>query len=354
MKNCSSMRKSLKELAWNVTEEVYRADPAYSYSTLAKFDREGFNKLDSLFDKVESPSLLFGSIVDTILTDGYDAFEKLFYVAEFPELTDKVKVIVEALFGEYKNTYSSLNSIPNDIIISYTESFEYQRNWKPDTRAKVIKEQGSEYYSLLYLSMDKKIVSTQTYQDAVTCVEQLKSSDATKWYFMEDSPFDDTIERLYQLKFKGEFDDIPLRIMADLIIVDHANKIIYPCDLKTSYKNEWDFYKSFYEWRYFIQSQLYAEIIRQNIAMDPYFKDFTIANYRFIVVCNKSRTPLVWEYKDTFCASDIVYGKNGQYVCRNWRNLVKELHYYLTKQPAVPIDINVTIPNDIVRYLNNE
>lgn len=354
MKNCSSMRKSLKELAWNVTEEVYRADPAYSYSTLAKFDREGFNKLDSLFDKVESPSLLFGSIVDTILTDGYDAFEKLFYVAEFPELTDKVKVIVEALFGEYKNTYSSLNSIPNDIIISYTESFEYQRNWKPDTRAKVIKEQGSEYYSLLYLSMDKKIVSTQTYQDAVTCVEQLKSSDATKWYFMEDSPFDDTIERLYQLKFKGEFDGIPLRIMADLIIVDHANKIIYPCDLKTSYKNEWDFYKSFYEWRYFIQSQLYAEIIRQNIAMDPYFKDFTIANYRFIVVCNKSRTPLVWEYKDTFCASDIVYGKNGQYVCRNWRNLVKELHYYLTKQPAVPIDINVTIPNDIVRYLNNE
>lgn len=354
MKNCSSMRKSLKELAWNVTEETYRADPAYSYSTLAKFDREGFNKLDSLFDKVESPSLLFGSIVDTILTDGYDAFEKLFYVAEFPELTDKVKVIVEALFGEYKNTYSSLNSIPNDIIISYTESFEYQRNWKPDTRAKVIKEQGSEYYSLLYLSMDKKIVSTQTYQDAVTCVEQLKSSDATKWYFMEDSPFDDTIERLYQLKFKGEFDGIPLRIMADLIIVDHANKIIYPCDLKTSYKNEWDFYKSFYEWRYFIQSQLYAEIIRQNIAMDPYFKDFTIANYRFIVVCNKSRTPLVWEYKDTFCASDIVYGKNGQYVCRNWRNLVKELHYYLTKQPAVPIDINVTIPNDIVRYLNNE
>lgn len=348
------MRKSLKELAWDVTEEVYRADPAYSYSTLAKFDREGFNKLDSLFDKVESPSLLFGSIVDTILTDGYDAFEKLFYVAEFPELTDKVKVIVEALFGEYKNTYNSLNSIPNDIIISYTESFEYQRNWKPDTRAKVIKEQGSEYYSLLYLSMDKKIVSTQTYQDAVTCVEQLKSSDATKWYFMEDSPFDDTIERLYQLKFKGEFEGIPLRIMADLIIVDHAKKIIYPCDLKTSYKNEWDFYKSFYEWRYFIQSQLYAEIIRQNIEMDPYFKDFTIANYRFIVVCNKSRTPLVWEYRDTFCMSDSVYGKNGQYVCRNWRNLVKELHYYLTQQPAVPININVTSPNDIVRYLNNE
>lgn len=244
------MRKSLKDIAWNVSEEVYRADSAYSYSTIAKFDREGFDKLETLFDKVESPSLLFGSVVDTLLTDGYEAFEKLFYVAEFPELTDKVKLIVEALFGEYKSTYNSLNKIPNDIIIAYTESFEYQRNWKPETRAKVIRDQGGEYYSLLYLSADKRVISTQLYQDAMECVAQLKSSDATKWYFMDDSPFDDSIERCYQLKFKGEYEGIKLRGMMDLCVVDHKNKIIYPCDLKTSYKSEWNFYKSFYEWRY--------------------------------------------------------------------------------------------------------
>lgn len=348
------MRKSLKDISWLVTEETYRADKAYSYSTLAKFDREGFEKLETLFDKVDSPSLLFGSIVDTLLTDGYDAFEKLFFVADFPEVTDKVKIIVDALFGEYKNTYSTLNQIPNDIIIAYTESFEYQKNWKPDTRAKVIKEQGNEYYSLLYLAGDKRVIGTALYQDAMACVDKLKSSDATKWYFMDDSPFDDTTERLYQLKFKGGYDGINLRIMADLIVVDHKHKIIYPCDLKTSYKTEWNFYKSFYEWRYFIQAQLYAEIIRQNIENDEYFKDFTIAPYRFIVVCNKTKCPLVWEYADTFCTTDIIYGKQGQYVCRNWRNIVKELHYYLTETPTVPQGINVTIPNDLIKYLNNE
>lgn len=348
------MRKSLKDIAWNVSEEVYRADSAYSYSTIAKFDREGFDKLETLFDKVESPSLLFGSVVDTLLTDGYEAFEKLFYVAEFPELTDKVKLIVEALFGEYKNTYKSLNKIPNDIIITYTDSFEYQRNWKPETRAKVIREQGGEYYSLLYLSADKRVISTQLYQDAMECVAQLKSSDATKWYFMDDSPFDDSIERCYQLKFKGEYDGIKLRGMMDLCVIDHKNKIIYPCDLKTSYKSEWNFYKSFYEWCYFEQAMLYAELLKQNIDKDPYFKDFKIANYRFIVICNRTKTPLVWEYKDTFCTTDITYGKNDKYVCRNWRNVVKELHYYLTENPIVPIGINVTIPNDIIKYLNNE
>ena len=31
--------KKLSDVAWNVTEEEYRADPALSYSTLSRFDR---------------------------------------------------------------------------------------------------------------------------------------------------------------------------------------------------------------------------------------------------------------------------------------------------------------------------
>ena len=40
--------KELKDISWQVDESTYRADPALSYSTLAKFEREGFNKLDHL------------------------------------------------------------------------------------------------------------------------------------------------------------------------------------------------------------------------------------------------------------------------------------------------------------------
>ena len=243
------VKKSLKDISWLVSEDVYRADPAYSYSTIAKFDREGFDKLDSLFDKVESPSLLFGSCVDTLLTDGQEAFDERFFVADFPEISDTIKKIVDILFDTYSGTYNNLDEMPNKVIIPIIDENSYQTNWKPETRCKVIKEKGCEYYGLKYLAKDKTIITTALYQDVLDCVDKLKTSEATKWYFMDDNPFDD-IERLYQLKFKGEYDGIPLRIMADLIIVDYKNKIIYPCDLKTSYKNEWDFYKSFYEWRY--------------------------------------------------------------------------------------------------------
>ena len=35
------MMKSIKELSWNVTEEEYRKDPAISYSTLSRFEKDG-------------------------------------------------------------------------------------------------------------------------------------------------------------------------------------------------------------------------------------------------------------------------------------------------------------------------
>lgn len=241
--------KDLKRISWVCSEEEYRADPAYSYSILAKYNREGFNKLDSLFDKVESPSLTFGSAVDSLVTGGEEEFNERFFVADFPEIQDSQKKLTEALYKGFGNNYQSLLEIPDSIIISYTEQFKFQLNWKPETRVKVLKENCSYYYNLLLVSEGKTVLDNNTYTDVMDCVDALKGSDATKWYFAKDNPIDG-INRYYQLKFKGEYKGIPLRIMADLIVVDTLNKAIYPCDLKTSSHYEWEFPKSFIEWGY--------------------------------------------------------------------------------------------------------
>ena len=343
-------RKSLKDISWQVSEEEYRADKAYSYSTLAKFDREGFENLDKLFDKVESPSLLFGSMVDTLLTDGETEYEKRFFVADFPVVSDTIKDIIKELHDLYGEECMNLTNISDEKILFVTDLHKYQQNWLPKTRVKSILEKGEQYYDLLHLSKDKTLVTVQQNQDARDCVNLLKTSSATKWYFEDDNPFDNSIERLYQLKFKGEFEGIPVRCMADLIIIDHKNKLIIPCDLKTSYKPEYNFYKSFIEWKYFVQSQLYAEIIKQNIQKDDYFKDFTITNYRFIVISNNTRNPLVWEYPDTWCMTDMVYGSNNQVKCKNWRSILKELDYYLKNESKTPM--GVKNHNNLLQWLN--
>lgn len=344
--------KSLRDISWQVSEEEYRADPALSYSTLARYEREGFNNLDKLFDRIETPSLTFGSAVDSIITGGQEEFDERFMVAEFPSMPDSIVKIIKSLYKQYAGTYRSLLNIPDSSIIRETEDQNYQMNWKPETRAKVIREKGTNYYNLLFVAGDRCIIDTQTYQDVVNAVRVLKESSSTKLYFADDNPFEPDIERLYQLKFKGEFDGITYRNMADLIIVNHKEKWVKPVDLKTSSHTEWDFYKSFVDWRYDIQARLYWSIIRQNMDKDEYFKDFKLLDYDFIVVNKRTLTPLVWNCPFTQAQGTLRFGNNSQIEMRSPFEIGKELNSYLTSRPKVPMGINETGTNNLKDWLN--
>ena len=344
--------KSLRDISWQVSEEEYRADPALSYSTLARYEREGFNNLDKLFDRIETPSLTFGSAVDSIITGGQEEFDERFMVAEFPSMPDSIVKIIKSLYKQYAGTYRSLLNIPDNSIIRETEDQNYQMNWKPETRVKVIREKGTDYYNLLFVAGDRCIIDTQTYQDVVNAVRVLKESSSTKLYFADDNPFEPDIERLYQLKFKGEFDGITYRNMADLIIVNHKEKWVKPVDLKTSSHTEWDFYKSFVDWRYDIQARLYWSIIRQNMDKDEYFKDFKLLDYDFIVVNKRTLTPLVWNCPFTQAQGTLRFGNNSQIEMRSPFEIGKELNSYLTSRPKVPMGINETGTNNLRDWLN--
>lgn len=344
--------KSLRDISWQVSEKGYRADPALSYSTLARYEREGFNNLDKLFDRIETPSLTFGSAVDSIITGGQEEFDERFMVAEFPSMPDSIVKIIKSLYKQYAGTYRSLLNIPDSSIIRETEDQNYQMNWKPETRAKVIREKGTDYYNLLFVAGDRCIIDTQTYQDVVNAVRVLKESSSTKLYFADDNPFEPDIERLYQLKFKGEFDGITYRNMADLIIVNHKEKWVKPVDLKTSSHTEWDFYKSFVDWRYDIQARLYWSIIRQNMDKDEYFKDFKLLDYDFIVVNKRTLTPLVWNCPFTQVQGTLRFGNNSQIEMRSPFEIGKELNSYLTSRPKVPMGINETGTNNLKDWLN--
>ena len=342
------MNKSLKEISWDVPEEVYRQDSALSYSTLAKFKRSGFNELEHLFDRIETPSLTFGSAVDSIITGGEDEFNSRFMVAEFPPVPDSIITIVKYLFESYNHDYRILENIPDKEIIEVASQFNYQNNWKPETRAKVIKERGSAYYRLLYLSRDKTILDTATNIDVRKAVEALRNSSTTRWYFAPDNPFE-SVERLYQLKFKATLNGIEYRCMADLLLIDYDKKEIIPIDLKTSGKPEWDFYKSFIDWSYQIQARLYWRIIRDNLDRDPYFKDFKLLDYRFIVVNRKTLIPLVWECEFTQQKGLI---KFNDVEFEDPEDIGKELHTYLTSNLSVPIGINLEGTNSLTEWLS--
>lgn len=123
-----------------------------------------------------------------------------------------------------------------------------------------------------------------------------------------------------------------------LIIVDYEEKKIIPLDLKTSGSSEWDFQHSFEKWCYMIQARLYWRLLRANLLKDPYFKDFTLENYRFIVVNKNTLTPLVWEFPLTDSVGTLVDKEGNEY--RDPFEIGKELQGYLNLRPEVPNGID--------------
>ena len=194
------------------------------------------------------------------------------------------------------------------------------------------------------------MVDTNTYQTALAMVKALKESPATGGFFADDDELS-PVRRYYQLKFKATIEDVGYRCMMDEVVADYEKKIIYPIDLKTSSIPEWEFEKSFIKWHYLIQAIMYYNILLNNVKKDPYFKDFTIDDYRFIVVNPKTLTPLVWKFPLTKERGPFIDDEGNE-----WPDpfvLGKELRTYLDCKPPVPIGINKDGVN-IIRCLRKK
>ena len=371
--------KSLNDIALPITEEEYRADGTMHYSTITTFERGGFYSIPTLFERKESPSLLFGSVLDCMITGTDAEFESLYYVADCPELVDKIASVVKALWGLYKTEYFSIYDIPDTVIIATLDEVDYGKSWKRETRVNKIKNEAcNEYYTLLTIAADKTLIPSAVYNDAMKCAAALHDSPATGPLFAPNNPFDG-IERLYQIKFRsyvkklgeGEYDIIsdntptvnaellkqeyvPFTSMMDLVYVDHNKKIILPVDLKTSSHYEAEFEKSFIDWQYSYQARSYIHNLCSALEKDDYFKDFKVLNYHFVVVNKKTCTPLVWEYEDTFDMNTLYYGRNNQIVCRHPFEAGIELNYYLTHpEVTIPLGVFINKPNSLTKKLKN-
>ena len=222
--------KTLYDISWQVSEPEYRADPALSYSTLSKYEREGrFNSLPTLFDRIETPSLTFGSMVDTLITGSEEEFKQQFIVIDDPGLTDSLKEITQILYSLHKEDGKRFEDIEDEELARIGKECNYYAGDRyASYRVKQIKENCKPYYNTL----------------------SLKTCERTAFYFADNDPFDTTIQRFYQLKFKHSFEGVDYRCMMDLAVVDNEKKTVQPTDLKTSSHNEWEFPKSFQQWRY--------------------------------------------------------------------------------------------------------
>ena len=343
--------KTLYDISWQVTEPVYRQDHALSQSTLSRYEREGFSKLDSLFEHVSTPSLTFGSVVDELITGDRQSFDKRFLVAEFPKLEAMEETAVNAIIERYGDKHKTMDTLQESDIVAVLDSCGFYTRWGTEKRvAKITSNACKDFYRLTACS-DKQIISQQDYDDAEACASALHGAPGTSVYFGQDS---EKVKRYYQLKFKGNIDGVDYRGMLDLVIVDYERKVVIPCDLKTTSSMEYEFYHSFLKWRYDLQARLYWRLLRMAMDADELFKDFTLTPFRFICINRRTCQPLVWEFPNIDYDKEINLGYK---TLRTPWTIGKELSEYLKVRPQVPNGIKTVGLNnlaDFIGYANAE
>jgi len=311
------MRKSLKDISWLVDEPTYRADNSLSYSKLSQFFRSGPKALISN-EKVDSPALRAGSLVDCILTCP-EEFDDRFYVADIDRFSDTVRLIVEMLSQGCPEA-ETIDDCIDQYMLDTLNTVGYQSNWKDDTRIKKIKESGADYFTVLKYSTGKIVVSPKEFQEAQQCVQTLKTHPFTYHIF----ECDEDEEIFYQLKFKNNIAGVDMRCMFDIIKINYKHKWIRPLDLKTSGKNEEEFENSFISWNYWIQGQSYPTIMSITTDADEYFREFEILPFQFVVINKHNLTPLVWEM-DHKTVDDFINDKYGI----GWYTLLEDANWHL-------------------------
>lgn len=311
------MRKSLADISWLVDEQTYRNDSALSYSRLSQFFKNDPKALISN-EKVDTVSLRFGSTVDCIMTSP-EEFDDRFYVADIDKFSATIRSIVEDI-NSYGGNWDELIHVPQDIWEEILDKYQYQTNWKYDTRVKKIVEQGEDYYTVLQYSTGKIVISPQEFSEAQQCVQTLKTH---AWSYQIFECNEDE-EILYQLKFKEDICGVKMRCMFDILKCNFKEKWIQPVDLKTTGFSVESFPKSFMEYCYWIQGSSYPSILELAILKDDYFKDFKILPFQFLVINKNSLSPLVWEmnYEEVFESIANKYDIS-------WMTLLQDAHWHL-------------------------
>lgn len=297
----------------DMTEQEYRDYNAINYSTLSALDRD-----PALVNKEiqETESMMLGSIVDNLLTQGSYGDQYSVSSAEKPS----------GQMGEFCDY----------IIDGYTEEGAFEavgsKRLKLDTMVvKHHSEGGADYCRMVLDAKEsgKKLVSMDIISRATVLSEALKNSPYTQAFFRKDIALNREIEILYQVPivFNLGSEGTPEgKALIDVVVIDHEKKEITPYDLKTTSGSGSQFRSAFIKWRYYLQASLYHYGLSRVVD-----SDYTVKPFEFIVASTTESPCCPIIYKCT--NKDLHVGRFGGtspsgYKTKGWEELIDELEWH--------------------------
>ena len=316
-----------------MTEPEYREVNAISYSMLSGVSKTPASLINT--NKLDTPSLTYGSAVDTLCFDGEEVFKEKFCVnagvspsAIVEKITRDVMTAITEANGELIGEYDDYD----ELILNVAKANEYGKGWKDETIIRKIKDEGGrDLFGFTKENAGKKILDVMQYENVINSRNTLYTHDFSKQWFNAG----DGEEIVFQFPILWVYKGKPCKSLFDIIKFDHKNKVIYPVDLKTSYDHVLAFPFNYIKWSYFIQQSFYTEGLKYWKLQNPEFFDYRIDYFRFCIISSQDpMKPLVYKTNEV----DLHVGKYGGKLLRNgdevrgFDQLIEDMQWHLDNQ----------------------
>jgi len=228
---------------------------------------------------------IFGTVVDIMLTGNKEEFDSKFLrIPDSVKCGESVKVILDKLVEEQPITPESKLEDFQPLLLLYCNIFNYQTNWKDETRVAKIITLGEEYFNILKLGIGKQYITESEYNTAVNCVAALKSDFYTQPFV--DRKFDrKNVEFLDKFVIEFQLEGIDFKGELDRVAINHVKKLITPIDFKTTGKSVNDFEYDFWAYRYDFQAATYSYGLVRHPKIKALLDDgYTLDNFLYIAV----------------------------------------------------------------------
>lgn len=297
-------------------DEDYFARPELSYSGLARFDKDGVAVFST---EVEHDKEYYhlGALVEELIDGDIESVNAKFLITDNTRPT--------AMLGELADAMIENNATHNSTTaFTLAKGLGLWANIKNDeTFTK--KFDIPQFWGWLKLQDEsRRVVSKDIYYLAKAMAKGLTDSQYTSHIFKSNKK-NELISQPVILWGKGKY-----KSKLDFIKINHTDKTITPYDLKTSAFPVEDFRNQFYKFRYYIQSSMYTDALREWAFTN--YNGYTLKPFKFIVVSRtKPGFPLVYTVPESIINSgrDNFYNDDGVVWRRGYLQLTEDFEWHI-------------------------
>ena len=263
----------MQETQAHLETDFYKQKFYFSYSSLNKllWNPQVFYQMYVLGMKEEKldAHLVQGKLIHLLLLEP-EKFNENFMLSPANLPTGNMRVVIDRVYRhhvELKRNGDQREKLEefDQAILDVMRDMNYFQNLKTDQQRldKILTADATSYWAFLQMKGDKTLVDQETYDFCVTAVELVKTNkDVCRLIGCEITEFDDKQvfnELFFQLQIPKRV--FGLKGIIDNVVFDHAKKIIYINDIKTTSKDLKDFPESIEYYSYWLQAVMYVTAI---------------------------------------------------------------------------------------------